>query len=102
MGNLVKFRGGGIVLKSLPFVLDCGFAEIGTGAYPCFSKLSVCFKLRGKGDLRLGGCPLAVKTGYQLVCISGSPVKFQGGGVVLKFDVLQHWNAVFVQFACKQ
>ena len=54
------------------------------------------------GDLCLGGCPLAVKTGYQLVCISGSPVKFQGGGVVLKFDVLQHWNAVFVQFACKQ
>ena len=51
MGNLVKFRGGGIVLRSLPVVLDCGFPEIYTGAYPCFSKLSVYFKLRGKRGL---------------------------------------------------
>ena len=29
-------------------MLDCGFPEIYTGAYPCFSKLSVYFKLRGK------------------------------------------------------
>ena len=51
LGNLVEFRGGGIVLKSLPVVLDCGFAEICNGAYPCFSKLSVCFKLREKSGL---------------------------------------------------
>ena len=28
-------------------VLDCRFAELSTRAYPCFSKLSVAFKLRG-------------------------------------------------------
>ena len=30
-------------------MLDCGFAKISTWAYPCFSKLSVSFKL-GAGE----------------------------------------------------
>ena len=103
MGNLVKFRGGGIVLRSLPVVLDCGFAEIFTGAYPCFSKLSVYFKLRGKRGLMSSWVSACCKDRAISWYASGVVrLNSRGGGVVLKFDVLQDWNAVFVQFACKQ
>ena len=46
----------------------------------------------------LAGCQLIAQTqGYQLVCIWGSLVKFQGGGVVLNFDALPHLDAVCMQ-----
>ena len=44
-----------------------------------------------------GGVQLVAQTqGYQLVCIWSSLVNFQGAGVVLKFDVLPNWDAVFL------
>ena len=47
-------------------MLDCGFAKISTWAYPCFSKLSVSFKLGGGGGVReglcLAGCQLVAQT----------------------------------------
>ena len=43
------------------------------------------------------GCHVVARTqGYHLVCIWGSPVKFQGDGVVLKVDVFSHCYAVFL------
>ena len=45
-------------------------------------------------DLCLAGCHAVAQTqGYHLVCIWSGLVP--GGGVVLKFDVLQHCFAVF-------
>ena len=38
---------------------------------------------------------VAQTQGYHLVCIWGSQVQFQGGGVFLKFDVFPHCYAVF-------
>ena len=49
-------------------MLDCGFAKISTWAYPCFSKLSVSFKLGaggggvGREGLCLAGCQLVAQT----------------------------------------
>ena len=38
-----------------------------------------------EGGVRLTKCPVVAQTqGYHLVCIWGSLVKFQGGGVVIK------------------
>ena len=67
-----------------------------TGAYPCLSKLNVSLKLRrGGGRLCLAGCHFVAQTqGYHLVCIWGSLVKFQGGGVVVKFNAFLHCYAV--------
>ena len=46
----------------------------------------------------LAGCQLIAQTqGFQLVCIWGSLVKFQGAGVVLNFDALPHLDAVCMQ-----
>ena len=40
---------------------------------------------------RQAQCPVVAQTqGYHLVCIWGSLVKFQGDGVVVKFDVFSH------------
>ena len=61
-------------------------------AYPCLSKFSVSLKLRGV----CVGHVVARTQGYHLVCIWGSPVKFQGDGVVLKVDVFSHCYAVFL------
>ena len=47
-GSLVKFQGGGVVLKFICFVVECGFSVFFyTGAYPCLSKPSVSLKLMG-------------------------------------------------------
>ena len=49
-----------------------------------------------EGGLRQAKCDVVAQTqGYHLVCIWGSLCKFQGGGVVLKFDVFSHCYAVF-------
>ena len=49
-----------------------------------------------EGVVCLAGCHVVAQTqGYLLVCMWGSQVKFQGGGVVLKFDVFSHCYAVF-------
>ena len=43
----------------------------------------------------LAGCPVVAQTqGYHLVYIWGSLVKFQGSGVLVKFDVFLHCYAV--------
>ena len=48
-----------------------------------------------EGGFRRTKCPVVAQTqGYHLVCIWGSLVKFQGGGVVVKFDVFLHSYAV--------
>ena len=52
---------------------ECGFAE--------FFREGGC----------LAGCHVVAQTrGYRLVCIWGSLVKFQVGGVVVKFDVFSN------------
>ena len=44
-----------------------------------------------EGGFRQTKCPVVAQTqGYHLVCIWGSLVKFQGDGVVVKFDVFSH------------
>ena len=51
-----------------------------------------------KEGLCLAGCHIIAQTqGYHLVCIWGSLVKFQGGGVVVKFGVFLHSYAVCMQ-----
>ena len=73
-------------------MLNCGFAEcmFVQRLIPvfCLSKLKVSLKLRGgEGGRCLAGCHVVVRTlAYHPVCIWGSLVKFQGGGVVLMFD----------------
>ena len=53
--------------------------------------------------LCLAGCHVVAQTqGYHLVCIWGGLFKFQGGGVVLKFDCFCTVMQFFVLFVCKQ
>ena len=48
-----------------------------------------------KEGLCLAGCHVVAQTqGYHLVCTWGILVKFQGGGVVVKFGVFLHSFAV--------
>ena len=64
------------------------------GAHPCLSKLNVSLKY---GGVCLAGCHVVAQTqGYHLVCIWGSLVKFQGGGIVVNFDVF----CTLMQFVC--
>ena len=63
--------------------------------------LSLSFKAQCLPQIQeglcLAGCHVVAQTeGYELVCIWGSLVKFQGGGVVLKFDEFPHCYAVFL------
>ena len=67
--------------------------SFGTGAYPCLSKLNVSLRLK-RDCVWLGVMSIAQRQGYHLVCIWGSLVKFQGGGVVVKFGVFLHSYAV--------
>ena len=74
--------------------MNCGFAEC------LYRGLSLFFKAQClpqiQAGLCLAGCHVVAQTqGYHLVCIWGSLVKFQGGGVVLKFDEFPHCYAVF-------
>ena len=74
-------------------MLEGGFAEF------LYLGLPLSFKgqclTQSKGGLCLAGCHVVAQTrGYHLVCIWGSLVKFQGGGVVVKFDVFLHSYAV--------
>ena len=83
-GSLVKFQGGGVVVKTM-LCASAGFAEFLYRGYPCLE----CFKAQClpqiKGGLCLAGCHVVAQTqGYHLVCIWGSLVKFQGSGVVVK------------------
>ena len=67
-----------------------------TWAYTCLSKLNVSLKLRG-GGLCLDRCHVVAQTqGCHLVCIWDSLVKFQGRGVVVKFEVF----CTLMQFVC--
>ena len=74
--------------------LDCGFVEC------LYRGLSLFFKAQCLPQIQeglcLAGCHVVAQTqGYHLVCIWGSLVKFQGGGIVLKFDEFPHCYAVF-------
>ena len=74
-------------------MLNCGFAEL------LCQGLSLSFKVQCVSKIEGGlcGCHVVARTqGYHLVCIWGSPVKFQGDGVVLKVDVFSHCYAVFL------
>ena len=63
-------------------MLDCGFAVfLYWGLSPFFK--AQCLPKIEKG-LCLAGCHVVAQTqGYYLVCIWGSLIKFQGGGVEL-------------------
>ena len=74
-------------------MLDCRFAEF------LYLGLALSFKAQClpqiKGGLCLAWCHVVAQTqGYHVVCIWGSLVKFQGGGVVENFDVFLHSYAV--------
>ena len=75
-------RGVGL-LKRLCFVLECRFAESLHLGLPLFFKAQCLPQIKRR--LCLAGCHVVAQTqGYHLVCIWGSLVKFQGGGVVVK------------------
>ena len=64
-------------------MLNCGFAEF------LYRGLSLSFKAQCLRQIQRGlflaGCHVVARTqGYHLICVWGSLVKFQGGGVVLK------------------
>ena len=78
-------------------MLDCGFAEF------LYQGLSLSFIAQclsqNEGDLCLAGCHVVAQAqGYHLVCIWGGLFKFQGGGVVLKFDCFRTGMQFFVLF----
>ena len=53
-----------------------------------------------EGGFRRTKCHVVAQTqGYHLVCIWGSLFKFQGGGVVVKFDVFLNSYTVCVCFS---
>ena len=79
-GSLGKFQGGGVVLKFICIVLECGFPEF---LYRC---LPLSFKAQClpqiEGGLCLARCVVVAQTqAYHLVGIWGSQVKFQGVGL---------------------
>ena len=64
-------------------MLECRFAESLYLGLPLSFKAQCLPQI--KGGLCLAGCHVVAQTqGYHLVCIWGSLVKFQGGGVVVK------------------
>ena len=91
-GSLVKFQGGGIVLKNML----CAKVWICCVLDRC---LPLSFKAQCLPQIEerlcLAGCRVVAQTqGYHLVCVWGSLVKFQGGGLFVKFDVFSHRFAV--------
>ena len=81
-GSLVKFQGGGGVVKTML----CARVQIRWVFVP---GLPLSFKAQCLPQIReglcLAGCYVVAQTqGYHLVCIWGSVVKFRGGGVVVK------------------
>ena len=81
-GSLVKFQGGGVVVKTML----CARVQI---RWVLYLGLPLSFKAQClpqiKGGLCLAGCHVVAQIwGYHVVCIWGSLVKFQGGGVVVK------------------
>ena len=74
-------------------MLECRFAEFLFPRLPLSSKAHCVPEI--EEGLCLAGCHVVAQTqGYHLVCIWGSLVKFQGSGVVVKFDVFLHSYAV--------
>ena len=70
-------------------MLECRFAEFLYLGLPLSFKAQCLPQI--KEVLCLAGCPVVAQTqGYHLVCIWGCLVKFQGGEVVVKFDVFLH------------
>ena len=80
-------------------MLECGFAEFLYRALPLSFKAQCLPQI--KRVLCLAGCHGFAKTqGYHLGCIWGSLVRFQEGGVVVKFDVFL--QSVAVCLCCVQ
>ena len=74
-------------------MLECRFAEFLYLGLPLSFKAQCLPQI--KGGLCLAGWHVVTQTqSYRLVCIWGSLVKFQGCGVVVKFDVFLHSYAV--------
>ena len=66
-------------------MLECRFAEFLYLGLPLSVKAQILPQIKGGGELCLAAChDIAQTQGYHLVCIWGSLVIFQGGGVVLK------------------
>ena len=74
-------------------MLECRLAEFLYHCLPLSFKAQFLSQI--KRGLCLAGCHVVAQTqGYHLVCIWGRLVKFQGSGVVVKFDVFLHSYAV--------
>ena len=74
-------------------MLECGFAEFPYRGLPLYFRAQCLPQI--EGVLCLAGCFVLAQTqGYHLVRIWGSLVKYQGSGVVVKFDVFLHCYAV--------
>ena len=73
--------------------VKCRFAEFLYLGLPMSFKAQCLPQI--KEGLCLAGCHVVAQTqGYHLVCTWGSLVKFQGGGVVVKFGVFLQSYAV--------
>ena len=78
-------------------MLECRFAEFLYLGLPLSFKAQCLPQI--KEVLCLTGCHVVAQTqGCHLVCNWGSLVKFQGGGVVVKFVVFLHSYAVCLCF----
>ena len=76
-------------------MLECRFGKFWYWGLPLSFKAQCLPQI--KEGLCLAGCNVIAQTqGYHLVCIWGSLVKFQGGGVVVKFGVFLHSYAVWL------
>ena len=77
-------------------MLECRFAESLYLGLPLSFKAQCLPQI--KEGLCLAGCHVVAQTqGYHLVCIWGGLFKFQGGGVVLKFDCFRTVMQFLVQ-----
>ena len=74
-------------------MLECRFGKFWYWGLPLSFKAQYLPQI--KEGLCLAGCHIIAQTqGYHLVCIWGSLVKFQEGGVVVKFGVFLQSYAV--------
>ena len=95
-GSLVEFREGGVLLKNLFCAGLWILLKFPPRLIPVFQSSASPSNWGGLVSSWMSAYCTDYQ-GYQLVCIWGSLVKFQGGGVVLNFDALPHLDAVCMQ-----
>ena len=92
-GSLVKFQGGGVVLKTRLRAKSVDLQCFFTRTYPCLSKLSDSLRLRGV-CVWLG--VMLLHRHRAMVCVWGSLVKFQGVGLLQSLMCFRTVVSLFV------